>query len=167
MSAAAKSWIVQAVADLELAVLAFQNRLWAAACLNAQQSVAKFGKGLLIHADVLPDHTHNISKINDRIELAGLHVFTEEEREGAKTMSRTFLTSRSPNLAADTAPCEMFTKGDTRQYLDWAFNYFDIAIHVAPSLVESAVPGRRGVLRQAMDKARTLAAQAKKSDLGM
>lgn len=153
MSDSAKAWIVQAVFDLESAITLYENRLWGNACLSAQQAAEKFGKALLIHADVMPDHTHNVAKIIEEIERIGLRQFSDAEKDVANALTKTFLTSRYPNLGLGTAPCEMFSKGDAKSHIAWALEFFDMAIHIAPDLVERSAPGRRGDLQRLLERA--------------
>lgn len=153
MSDSAKAWIVQAVFDLESSIALYEKRLWGNACLNAQQAVEKFGKALLVHADVIPDYTHNVAKIVEEIERIGLRKFSDAEKDAANTLTRTFLTSRYPNLSADTAPCEMFSKSDARSHIAWALDFFDMAIYIAPDLVERSAHGRRGDMQRLLEGA--------------
>ena len=152
----ASPWLRQAVYDLRSAILLFEGGMWSNACIQAQQAVEKFGKGLLIHANAIPEYTHNVDKINSLIQDTGLHQFSDEEVESAKVLARTFLTARYPNLAADTAPCELFTKKDAEQHIQWAINYFDMVIHIAADLTRGSVPDEREKIQ-----AEFLAAKAK------
>lgn len=134
-----KIWIDAALHDLSASIYLHEGGYWFQATLNAQQAGEKLGKAILIYGGVaavdIRPFSHRILKINEKIEVLGLHTFSEIDQNMARKMQRAYIEQKYPNESSDDAPYVLFDRIESEDGIQWALNYLDMTMHVIPDVV--------------------------------
>ncbi|MBW1668763.1 MAG: HEPN domain-containing protein [Deltaproteobacteria bacterium] len=114
-------WIEFASEDLEMAVLAWEQKIYNQVCFHSQQCVEKLLKGYILFTGKLYPRSH---KVADILRLLPGNAFSDMHEE-LLLLDRFYVTTRYPDALPGMLPSGMPSEEDARKSLQTARLVFD------------------------------------------